>query len=128
MDLAGAHTRWSYCEKLRKEVCDLSCAFDYVHTTCGIVSCRIYHCFESAHKRAENRMASCDVTQNEISRQILRLGLEGRSEEEVNVSCPICLHPLLQSDEGGEDEAMVALSHFLYSLSVRFDEGDERKR
>lgn len=88
----------------------------------------LYHCFESAHKRAENRIASCDVTQTEISRQILRLGIEGRSEEEVNVSCPICLHPLLQSDEGGEDEAMVALSHFLYSLSVRFDEGDERKR
>eukprot|EP00956_Cyclotella_meneghiniana_P009846 scaffold13631_cov38-Cyclotella_meneghiniana.AAC.21 len=67
MDLAGAHT-------------------------CGAT---VKNYERSAHKRAENRIASCDVTQTEISRQILRLGIEGRSEEEVNVSCPICLHPLL---------------------------------
>jgi len=130
MDLAGAHTRWSHCEELRKEVCDLSCAFDYnslKQYTGMMYNLRYrlmsnYHCFESAYKRAENRMASCDVTRYEISRQILRLGLEGGSEEDVNVSCPICLHPLLQSDEGGEDDVVIyklPCSHCFHSRCVK---------
>lgn len=110
MDLSGAHVRWSHCEVLRKEVLDLSRAFDYNLNPYTVMMYNLryrlmsnYYCFESAYKRAENRMARCDVTRYEISRQILRLGLEGGSEEEANVSCPICLHPLLPSEEDGEE-------------------------
>ena len=113
MDLAGAHEIWNNCEKVGKNIYGLALSFDVIliRDSCFYPIRAMRHrlmsnfcCFESAYKRAEARIAACDVTQYQITSNILRLGLEGSGEEDM--SCPICLHPLLLSGSNGDgDEA-----------------------
>ena len=105
MDLAGAHEIWNNCEKLGNNIFRLAFSFDgdlvrdssfYHIRVMGLRLMSNFHRFENAFKRAEARMASCDLTQYQITPNILRLEIKGSSEEDI--SCPICLHALLESD------------------------------
>jgi hypothetical protein len=123
MDLAGAHTIWNHCEMLGKNIRGLAFAFDHglirdsSMFPLQVMRHRLmsnYYCFESAYKRAESRMAICDVTDYAITRNILRLGLEGSDEQ--NISCPICLHSLLADEDVDDGEEVSETDDIIYKL------------
>ncbi|KAL7517072.1 hypothetical protein ACHAWX_002034 [Stephanocyclus meneghinianus] len=86
MDLAGAHSIWSDCDRLAKNICSLAFAFDFTSLRdSGVVALEVlrhrlmstYYCFEGAYRRAESRLATGDLRRYEISHNSLQLGLDG---------------------------------------------------
>ncbi|KAL7481877.1 hypothetical protein ACHAW6_007544 [Cyclotella cf. meneghiniana] len=113
MDLAGAHSIWSDCDRLAKNICSLAFAFDFTSLRdSGVVALEVlrhrlmstYYCFEGAYRRAESRLATGDLRRYEISHNLLQLGLDGVAYSESRPTCPICQYSVLDSDRNNDVE------------------------
>ncbi|KAL3801046.1 hypothetical protein HJC23_002339 [Cyclotella cryptica] len=125
MDLSGAHSIWSDCERLAKNICSLAFAFDFtlVRDT-GVFTLEVlrhrlmsnYYCFEGAYRRAESRLATGDLRRYEIPRHLLQFGIDGESYSESGPTCPICQYSLLDMDRDNDDEEDIIKDSIIYKL------------